>query len=446
MPNLPRPSLRVLPVILVGGFFGLCAVSALPNGLEAGRLLSIENDPVAISERAIDRALNAETAAREIEAALKADDIELALSFVELAQSRNVPVDPALLARVNLANSTSATAIRNASSFGWGLITGEPDNVAGFAGTALGDLFVIGDVRDAIREGSRLAKGEEADELILGLAAVGLAVTAGTYATVGIGAPARIGVTLVKAARKTGRIGAHMGEWLTKSLREVVDTGALKRAFSAVGTDPATAARVAREAVKVEKTRGLMKVAGDVGLIQAKAGTRAAMDGLKLAQGPADVARLAKVAGKHGSKTRAVLKLVGRGAIFLSMASFNLASWMLWAVVTLFGMVSALKSCTERCVLKVVHYRKRRRARRELAAARDALERACAPAEALPSVRLVQPVADVSQEPDLSQEPWLRDQPRLSLRQMLDQHAQKSHAQTQAASRHPHFAKLAAAK
>lgn len=367
------PSLRLWPALLVGGFFVVCAVSAVPVGIESGRVLAIRDDPVAISERAVDRALNAGTAQREIEAALKADDIELALSFVELAQSRHVPLDPALLDKVAQANSTSATAIRNASHFGWGLITGEPDNIAGFAGTALGDLFVVGDVRDAIREGSRLANGEQADELILGLAAVGLAVTAGTYASLGIGAPARLGVSLVKAARKTGRIGGQMGEWLGRSMRDVVDAAALKRAFGTIGSDPALAARAAREAVKVEKSRDLIKLAGDVGQIQAKAGTRAALDGLKLAQGPADVVRIAKVAEKHGSKTRAVLKLAGRGAIFLSVASFNLASWILWAAMTLFGTVSAMKAFTERTTLRVVYFRKRRRLRRELAIARDRL-------------------------------------------------------------------------
>ena len=100
------------------------------------------------------------------------------------------------------------------------------------AGTALGDLFVFGDIRDAVREGSRLAKGEPADELVLGLAGVGLALTAGTYASLGAGAPARVGLSVLKAARKTGRMTAQMGEWLGRSLREVVDWSALRRAVS----------------------------------------------------------------------------------------------------------------------------------------------------------------------------------------------------------------------
>jgi hypothetical protein len=90
------------------------------------------------------------------------------------------------------------------------LITGEPDDAAGLAGTALGDLFVFGDVRDAAREGVRLARGEAADDLVLGLACVGIAVTAGTYASLGLATPARVGLSLAKVARKTGGMSARL--------------------------------------------------------------------------------------------------------------------------------------------------------------------------------------------------------------------------------------------
>src|SRR5690606_18643903 len=128
---------------------------------------------------------------------------------------------------------------------------------------------------------------------------VGLAITAGTYATVGAATPARVGLSVVKAARRTGRIGARMADWIGRSLREVVDWSALKRAGAAV-TDPATAIKEARTVVKAEKAGGLMKLAGDVGTVQAKAGTQAALDALKLADGPQDMARIAKLAEKKG--------------------------------------------------------------------------------------------------------------------------------------------------
>jgi hypothetical protein len=121
--------------------------------------------------------------------------------------------------------------------------------------------------------------------------------------------------------------------------------------------------RAAREAVKVEKARDLVRLVGDVGRVQTRAGTQAALDGLKLAEGPRDMSRVARLAAAKGGKTRAVLKLAGRGAIVLTVGAFNLANWMLWALVTAFGLVSALKRMTERSTERYCARRRRRRVR-----------------------------------------------------------------------------------
>jgi hypothetical protein len=228
----------------------------------------------------------------------------------------------------------------------------------------VGDLFVFGDIRDAVREGSRLATGAEVNELILGLACVGLAVTAGTYATVGLAAPARAGLTVVKAAGKSGRIGGRMMAWISRSVRDIVDWSALSRASRQASiTEPALAVRGAREAVKVEKARDLMGLAGNVGRVQARAGTQAALDGLRLAEGPRDMSRLARLAAAKGGKTRAILKLAGRGALLLTVGTFNLAMWLFWAALMVFGFVRTLKRATERATERYCARRKLRRAR-----------------------------------------------------------------------------------
>ena len=165
------------------------------------------------------------------------NDPELAKSFVELARDRNVAVAPELTAKVDAAVQKANGALATAGNFTRGLIVGEPDDLVSLAGTALGDLFVFGDIRDAIREGSRLAQGQEADHLILGLAAVGIAVTAGTYASLGVGTPARIGLSLMKAARKTGRISSRMAQSVTRSLRSVVDFSAMRKGFLSLIAD-----------------------------------------------------------------------------------------------------------------------------------------------------------------------------------------------------------------
>jgi hypothetical protein len=359
--------LRMRLLVIAAAVFGVAAVALLPRAVESGWLLLVQDDPVALADRKLARSFNSEAAVREIEAALAADDADLAKSFVELARDRNVAVAPELIAKVDAAVEKASSALKTAENFTRGLIVGEPDDLVSLAGTALGDLFVFGDIRDAIREGSRYAQGQEADHLILGLSAVGIAVTAGTYASLGTGAPARVGLSLVKAARKTGRISARMAESVTRTLRSVVDGPALRKALDAASaTNPAMTARAVREAVKIEKADDLFRLTRNVGEVQAKAGTRAALDGLKISDSPREMARVAKLAEKEGGKTRAILKFLGRGAIALTAAAFDLSLWVLWAALTLFGFVSAAKGAVERATWRGLQRRKVRRAKQEL--------------------------------------------------------------------------------
>jgi len=373
-PNSPVSVHRFHRAIAMTSVLAILFATVAPTGFESGWLLTYQDDQAAIADHEVDKVLSPEVANREIRAALATSDVDLANSFAELAVDRKIAIDPALTAKLAEANSTMATAGRSAQSFARGLITGQPDDAAAIVGTALGDLFVIGDLRDAAREGAKLVNGEEADQFILGLSCVGIAITVGTFASMGIGAPARVGVSVVKAGAKTGRISVRLANSVSRSVREIVDTAALRRAMASASiTEPAVAIRAAREAVKTEKAGGLMRMMGDIGRVQTKAGTQAALDGLRLAEGPRDVSRLARLAEKAGGKTRAILKLAGRAAIAFAFATFNLLWWLFFAVMLLWGFASSVKKTTEHVTWKYVHWRKRRRAERNR---RLALQRA----------------------------------------------------------------------
>jgi len=369
----------ILPLMAVA----LCATAAyavLPRAHESYVLLNAQDDPAALADIAVGKALSAPVARTEIENALNAGDPELAASFLELARDRGIVVDPLLAARVDAANAPSAQVVRAAVSFGHGLVTGAPEDLAGLAGTATGDLFVFGDIRDAVREGAHLARGEPADELILGLACAGILVTAATYATLGAAAPERVGLSFVKAARRTGRLAAPVAEWMTRSVREVVDTKAFGVALGKASiTAPGAALRLARDAVKLDRAEGVITMMRDVGRVRAKAGTGAALEGLKLSEGPRDVARLARLAETKGGKTRAILKLAGRAAFALTVAVIDLLSWVFTAFCAVFGFCSAVKRTTERTTERYLHWRKRLRARRQAAAVTQATAVVAAP-------------------------------------------------------------------
>ncbi len=324
----------------------VCAVACVllwPHARDAGAILAAQDDPAALSDIQLNSALrdNQPVIAANIEAALAANDADLANSFVELAH-----------------------------------------DVASLSGTVAGDLFVFGDIRDVVREGKHLAMGEDTDRLVLGLATAGLAVTAVTYVSVGGAAPVRAGLTMVKDARKVGRLGEGLTQWAGRSAREVVDAPMLQHAVASGSVmRPGETMTAIRAAFRAEKAGGLVRLAKDVGRVGEKAGTRSALETLRIAEGPKDVARAARLAESKGGQTRAILKLLGRGALLLAAGAFNLSLWVFGALLTLLGCLSSIKATTERLTMSWLLRKKERRLRQQMAAmsAQQALAATAAP-------------------------------------------------------------------
>jgi ATP-dependent protease HslVU (ClpYQ) peptidase subunit len=352
-----------------------CAVACLllwPHAREAGAILAAQDDPAELADLRLNSALRNNRAAVEqnIEAALAESDADLARSFVELAAEKDVALSGDLSRRVSEAVTQENSSSHFAKRFASGLMTGNADDVASLSGTVAGDLFVFGDIRDVVREGKHLAMGEETDRLVLGLAAVGLAVTAATYVSVGGVAPVRAGLTLVKDARKVGRLGEGLTEWVGRSARGMVDGPMMQNAvLSGSVTRPGATMTAIRAAFHAEKAGALVRFAKDVGRISEKAGFRAAQDTLKVAEGPKDVARAARLAESKGGQTRAILKVLGRSALLLAAGAFDLTLWVFGALLALFGLLSSIKATTERLTMAWLMRKKARRLRKQLAAA-----------------------------------------------------------------------------
>src|SRR5437773_7509783 len=335
----------------------VCAVACAllwPHARDAGAILAAQDDPAELSDIQLDSALrnNPALISDNIEVALASGDADLATSFVTLASEKNIALSDELTRRVDDARAEQSSTSHFAKRFATGLVTGNADDVASLSGTVAGDLLVFGDIRDVVREGKHLAMGEDTDHLILGLATAGLAVTAATYVSVGGAAPVRAGLTLVKDARKVGRLGEGLTAWAGRSAREVVDTPLLQHAVATGSVArPGQTMTAIKAAFRAEKAGALVRLAKDVGRVGEKAGTRAALDTLRISEGPKDVARAARLAESRGGQTRAILKLLGRGALLLAAGAFNLTLWVFGALLTLFGFLSSIKATTERATM-----------------------------------------------------------------------------------------------
>jgi len=122
-----------------------------------------------------------------------------------------------------------------------GLLFGTSDETIGQAAGVVTDFFVIGDLRDLVRQGANLARGEEVDEVLVALATIGVVASAaqyaslaGTAATGGAAAPVAAGTTaaknslsVLKIARKLGQLPPWLGKTLVATAKTVKETKSL---------------------------------------------------------------------------------------------------------------------------------------------------------------------------------------------------------------------------
>jgi hypothetical protein len=368
--------MRIAGLRTIGAVAGIVAFAAVlaevwPHARGAAEILWAQNDPAALSDaRLKNERPTSDLIVRQIDDALVANDAGLAQSFVDLARANDIFVPESVVARVSHAVSEEDSASHLTGRFASGLFYGEANDLASLGGTVAGDLFVFGDVRDVVREGKRAAMGEEPDRLVLGLAAAGIAVTAATYVSVGGVAPLRAGLTLVKDARKAGRLSAGLSGWAGRSAREMVDAPMLQQAIEKASemasiTHPGATLDAMRAVFRAEKAGEIVRVAKDVGRIGEKAGARGALEILRTAEGPKDIERAARLAESKGSQTRALLKIFGRGALLLAAGAFNLSLWVLSALLTLLELLSSIKAATERATLAWLRRSKARHAPRQ---------------------------------------------------------------------------------
>lgn len=314
--------------LLAGGAaLAVAAAPVLAPAYLAGRLLAAAEDPGALAEIRLERAATQERLEAGLDAAVAVEDEELASSFLALAAARGLPVDPARRARAEaLAQGRMGRAARD---FAAGAVSGHAEGTAGLAGSLAADVTGIGDLRDLLREGGRYARAEPYDPLLLGMALVGLPLTAATW-TAGAGAAPRAGMTVLKAARRGGRLSPALAASLGRTVRAGLDGEALVRAVGASARlDFAGARTAAGLAIRPGTVARLTALATDSLVLGRRMGQRGVTQVLGLARDPADVARAVRLSERLGPRTRAALALLGRGALALGAGLTALASALL---------------------------------------------------------------------------------------------------------------------
>ncbi|MGV0879254.1 hypothetical protein V6767_19130 [Martelella sp. FLE1502] len=299
----------------------------VPNGIESVKLLALRNDPVKLTDYRLEQLTPADYD-RAIREALASDDPDLAESVITLADSRGVRIDGAERERVEIAVSEAGSLGNQIYELWDGALTGKPDSAVGLVGAIATDLTTVGDVRDIIIEGGSYLQGEDYDPLILGLSVAGLAITGAVVLSGGSASSAKIGTSTLKAAGKAGAIATPLRRSFTRLSGEVVSGPALRKSLPLLkrGNVPA-ARRALTSSLDVKPLVKMQDAAMEVGTVMTKNGFKAGTDMLKVADTPADLTKLGKLSTRFGKRFRAIVFMLGSGAITLAGVMLTAASW-----------------------------------------------------------------------------------------------------------------------
>jgi len=112
--------------------------------------------------------------------------------------------------------SEQESVLRRGKELIRGALVGEGDSLEALIGAIAADMFVVGDVRDLVLQGGRLAVDGQTDELILALSAVGLLTT--------VMPEVDWVAAFLKVAKKAGSLSKRMVAALVRIIRRANDT------------------------------------------------------------------------------------------------------------------------------------------------------------------------------------------------------------------------------
>jgi hypothetical protein len=299
-----------------------------PPAVQGWRLQQAQDDPAELSRLRLAGVATQDRIDHEIAQAAAAGDLALAESFVSLAAERGIAVAPERIAQVEALRQNAV--VRAVSDFGHGFVAGERESDAAFAGALVGDVSGFGDLRDLAREGRKVIDGGQADETVLAIAAVGLAITAATWISLGGGLPARGGLSAVKAASKAKLLSPVLTANLGRMAAGALDRPALAASLGAAARlDLAAAKASAGGIVRPAALARFTTLGQDAGTLYGRTGQRGLRQVLAVAEDAGDIGKAAKLAAARPSTARAILKLLGRSALVIGALSLQAAGWML---------------------------------------------------------------------------------------------------------------------
>ena len=261
----------------------------------------------------------------QIKTALQNDDIESAKEYKNLADFLHIKLPEKLIKEIDQKD----TITKKISDFSKGFFYGSATNSVQLSGSITSDFTVVGDIRDIKNEGKKYLQNKPYDEFVLGMSVVGVALSASTYLSFGSSSPLKISASMLKTAKKTKSLTKGFTKTLIKQMDKTYD----KRLFKQMDFQDINSIKRALKSVDItplEKTlTKLSKVSQNTSLYDT-------LYLLKYVENEKDLSKVLKLSQKYKKNTKAVIKVLGKGALKGAKKSLVFTTKLLFISVFIF--------------------------------------------------------------------------------------------------------------
>jgi len=235
------------------------------------------------------------------------DNVEM---YHKLADYLDVNLTQATKDEIANHNDFFSKSLRNTKEFSSGFISGKGESAVGVSGSMLSDMTVVGDLRDLSKEGLKFINDEKYDKVVLGVATVGVGLTASQFLSAGSTTPLKIGASVIKVAKKTGKISKPFLNIINSKLIKTVDMKLLKT----IDLSTINGIKKIKPTIgKSLKLDNIGKLFGNINKVKKNTSIFDTVTLLKYVDTEKDLKKLVKVSSKYKKNTKGVLKVLGKG-------------------------------------------------------------------------------------------------------------------------------------
>jgi hypothetical protein len=250
---------------------------------------------------------------QQITDAIQKDNIDDAVMYQHLAEYLGITLNQETLDEIAKNNDLLSKSWRNIKKFGNGFFSGEANDMAGLSGSIASDMTLYGDFRDLAKEGNKFVHDQPYDQIVFGMAAIGVGLSASQLFSFGATTPAKVGASIVKAAKKMGKLSKPFVRIITSKLSKAIDFKALKKVdYTSIGAIKKETKRIA----KTLDTPYIRKAFNNIDSVHKNTDSYAdTIALLKYVDDPKDLQKVVNVSKKYKKNTKAVFKVLGKGVI-----------------------------------------------------------------------------------------------------------------------------------